>query len=196
MHPWFMKRLPIAVAGGSALLLACVVHDETTSPMQPPPVPPETTPPTRFVVDSGVVTFSTDGAATTPGSGGVGANTPDGGAVPDSGLDLATPDLGGAGATCDVFAQNPCGADLRLGCYFNPATNTATCQAPGDRVLPTAANCTPGDSLCGPQLWCLGGFCTGLCHFGQASATECNGGAGSACSTKLGTSNIGVCQSF
>jgi hypothetical protein len=194
MHPWFMKRLPIAFAGGSALLLACVVHDEDASPVQSEPVPTETTPATRFAADSGVVTLLGGGTGTVPGTGAAGGNTPDAGEVPDSGPGLATPDLGGTGSTCDVFAQNPCGG--MLGCYFNPATNIATCQAPGDRQLPVGSQCTPGDSLCGPQLWCLGGFCAGLCHFGQASATECNGGAGSACSTRLGTSNIGVCESF
>ena len=43
MHPWFMKFLAIAFAGGSAVLLACTVHDDTSFPN--PPQPTRTTSP-------------------------------------------------------------------------------------------------------------------------------------------------------
>ena len=192
MHPRLMKHLAVAFAGGSAVLLACVVHEDTTFPAQPAPA--ETTPPTRFVVlDSGVVTLTGDGTGVL-GIGGAGSNTPDAGELPDSGPEVATPDLGGAGSICDVFAQDPCKTTVTgLGCYYNPATDTAICDTQKGRDLPAGINCSPGNSSCGPQLACPNGICTNLCHYLQSSVAECAGSIGGQC-VRLGPGSVGYCD--
>jgi len=192
MYTRLMKHSAVAFTAGCSLLLACVAHNDTTSPVQLEPVPADTTPATRFVVDSGVVTLSGNGGGTIPGVGGAGANNPDGGGLPDSGPDLATPDLGGLGSSCDVFAQ-ACGTGR--GCYPKQ-DGTMICDTAG--FLFAGAKCigdTP-DSRCIAGLTCVNGLCTGLCHYGQASVSECSDSIGSTCS-KLGTSStIGVCATF
>jgi len=55
MHPRFLRGLAAAFVGGCAVALACVAHDNTAVSNPPPPI--DATPPTRFVVDSGVVTL-------------------------------------------------------------------------------------------------------------------------------------------
>jgi hypothetical protein len=189
MHPRLMKHSAVAFTAGCSLLLACVVNDNKTFPAAPPPA--ETTPPTRFLVDSGVVTLTGNGGGTIPGIGSAGATTPDAGELPDSGPDLATPDLGALGSSCDVFAQ-ACGT--QNGCYPK-SDGTAICLSAGG--LPGGSQCFPtGDlpeSRCRPGMTCANGICSGLCHYGQASVTECGDSIGSTCA-KLGISTtVGVC---
>jgi hypothetical protein len=190
MHPRLMKHLAIAFVGGSAVLLACVVHNDTTSPVQPEPVPADTTPPTRFVVDSGLVTFSGDGATTVPGIGSAGATTPDARELPDSGPDVATPDLGALGSSCDVFAQN-CGTGY--GCYPRQ-DGTAICDIAGTLFGGSQCIGDSPDSRCRPGMTCANNICSGLCHYGQASVTECGDSIGSTCA-RFGPqgSTVGVC---
>lgn len=199
MHPRTMRHLAIGFAGACSLLLACAKHDDTTFQDLPKTTVP---PPPHPVLDAGLIVFSDADGEGVEGIGGAGTYTPDAAEVIDVAFDAATPDLGGIGSICDVFAPSPCPSTqlVPLGCYLNTATGIATCQTPGIRTLPIGSGCTAGsDSACGPQLNCTGGSCTNLCHFGQASATECGSGTGSAaCSTRVGPAGLGIgaCDSF
>jgi hypothetical protein len=195
MHPRTMRHLAIGFAGACSLLLACAKNDDTTFPNLPHPTE---TPTPHPVLDAGLIVFSDADGEGVEGIG-AGTYTPDAAEVVDVVVDAAAPDLGGLGSSCDVFApQNPCPSTL--GCFLNPATGIATCQSPGNNTLPLGSQCTPGiDSTCGPQLNCTNGICTNLCHFGQASATECGNGTGSAaCSTRVGPAGLGIgaCESL
>ena len=191
MHSGFLKRMAIGLAGGSVLLLACVVHDDTNSAAPPEPVPADTTPPTRFAVDSGLVTLVGDGTEGIPGGGVAGGGASDAGTLPDSGAEVAPPDVAGIGSACDVFVTNSCGT--LNGCYPN-ANGTGTCLRAG--TLPATARCT-GESLtpqCAPGLTCSPGFlCEPLCHLVQP-VTGCEGSITPLCQ-KLGSSNtVGFCS--
>ena len=187
MHPRLMKHSAVAFTAGCSLLLACVVNDNKTFPAAPPPA--ETTPPTRFLVDSGVVTLTGNGGGTIPGIGGAGATTPDAREVPDSGPDVAPPDLGGIGAPCDVFAQ-ACGTGY--GCYPRQ-DGTAICDQAGFLFGGSRCIGDSPDSRCIPGMTCANNVCTGLCHLNQASISECADSPGSTC-VRLGTSTtVGVC---
>jgi hypothetical protein len=186
MHPRTMKRLAVGFAGACSLLLACTVHDDTTFPNLP-----ETTqtPPTRSVLDAGLVILYDDGGEGVPGVGGGGTYTPDAAEVVDVAPDAATPDLGGLGSFCDVFAD-ACKPPNQ--CYPNPSTGNGICDDPSDRDLPQSANCSPTASTCGPHLFCGTGFCTNLCHPDDPSSNECS--AGTICTRLKQFINVGYCS--
>jgi hypothetical protein len=190
MHPRFMKRSAVAFAGGAlfSALLACVAHDNTNFPTLPPPG--DATSPARIVVDSGLVIFSDDDGGSVPVGGAAGEITPDARALSDLATDLATPDLGGVGSSCDVFAQK-CTAGN--GCYPN-SDGTGTCLLAG--TLSAAVRCTGGTQTpeCAAGLTCSPAFlCTSLCHMDQP-VTGCEGSITPLCQ-KLGTSNkVGFCS--
>lgn len=188
MHPWFMKSLAIAFAGGSAVLLACTVHDDTSFPNSPQPT--STTPPTRTVVfDSGVVTLLGDGGAGPQGIGSGGGSTPDAAPAPDVAPEITLPDAGGLGATCDdVFDQTTCQADLT--CYPQ-SDGTAKCQTYG--FVAAGGFCTPPtQGQCGRGYFCVAinsiGTCTKPCH--QGASGEC---VGSTCQKYGASLTVGYC---
>ena len=185
MHPRTMNHLAIAFAGACSLLLACTVQKDTTFPNLP-----ETTqtPPTRHVLDAGLIVLYDDGGEGVEGVGGAGSYTPDAAEVVDVVADAATTDVPGVGATCDLFAPNPCSV-TSLGCFPNPSTGNATCQRPGDRGVVLSGSCSPDTQNCGPQLYCGTGICATLCHLDNP---QCS--AGTVC-TQLGVMyNVGYCR--
>jgi len=202
-----------AVGAACALPITCSVHDKTS--YEPPPAPVDTTPPTRFAVDSGVVTLVGDTTETTPGIGDAGGSdgtgiipgvadagggTSDGGYPQDSGTYVPPPRPGEPGWPCDVFFQG-CGS---LGCYPD-ANGLGTCQVAGK--LFGDARCDPMGGLpetkCLPPMICLNSQCTPLCHYyvgwqpmySQLDGTEIDDCAynGGMC-RPMGTSlKVGVC---
>jgi hypothetical protein len=126
--------------------------------------PVEIPPVPRDVVDSGLVILNLDADVYGPG-GSTGLIIPDAGPRPDLAPVLdAAVDLG--------------------------------CQQAG--FLPGGSNCEPTssspDSRCTPGYVCVVGFCTALCHLGQASTTECIASIGNTCKG-FGTSDVvGYCD--
>jgi hypothetical protein len=180
MHAEFANHWALALA--CPLLLACSVHDKTN--YQAPPPPTETTSPTRFTVDSGVVTLGDDamGPDIEPPVGG----TPDAGAEPDLGPDL--PRLPGLGTLCDLFIQG-CGPEQA--CYPG-SDGIGTCQVRGS--LLSRFPCTPAadtyETKCAQGLTCAGGFCARLCHY----TPDLGPASGQCTCMPLGTSpTVGVC---
>jgi hypothetical protein len=171
--------------------LACTPKDN--APVDPGP-PVQMPPTVRDRVDSGRVVLDMDADVYGPG-GSTGLDIPDASPRPDAAPEIdAAVDAGGAGATCDVFAANPCGADY--GCYAK-FDGTGICQAKGS--LPGGSNCDPNssspDSRCIPGYVCVVGICTALCHRGLGG-TECGDSIGSTCSP-MGTSTIvGYCAAI
>jgi hypothetical protein len=171
-------------------LWACSAKDDSgdgTDPGVPVDVPSVT----RGVADAGLIIFDMDADVYSSG-GGTGVHVPDARLRLDLALTGDTASLGGAGAVCDVFATNPCDPKLGLGCYAK-SDGSGTCQQAGS--LPGGSTCDPSspDSRCTPGYVCSSGLCTALCHYGQASATECSDSIGSTC-LRLGTSTtVGYC---
>jgi hypothetical protein len=200
MHPWFMKFLAIAFAGGSAVLLACAVHDDTSFPNSPQPT--STKPPTRTVVfDSGVVTLLGEAGVGPEGVGSGGQFTPDAAPEPDVAPALTLPDGGGPGAPCDVFNQSTCSAPLA--CFPNLAEGTQTCQDPGNNhTLPIGSyGCVPSaglnDQTCVPGLVCVTinslNICTNFCHR-QNPGGDCLGSISNTCHALGKMPDVGDCE--
>jgi len=189
MHPRTMRHLAIGFAGACLLLLACAKNDDTTFPN--PPNPTET-PPTHPVLDAGSIVFSDADGEGIEGVGGAGTYTPDAAAVVDVDVapDAATPDLGGIGSICDVFAQN---CATGQACYPNPTTGNGICDNPLNRGdLPLTSNCDPTIQNCARLLFCGTGICTNLCHPNNAAFNECS--AGTICTALKQFNNVGYCS--
>jgi hypothetical protein len=125
MHARFIKGLALAFVAGCAVVFACVAHDNTTVSNSLPPT--DATPPTRFVVDSGVVTLTGSDTTGTLGIGSVGASSPDAEELPDTTYEDLQPDLAGVGSTCHPLLQD-CG-NKALVCYPG-ALGLGNCTAP------------------------------------------------------------------
>ena len=191
MHPRFMKRSAVALAGGTLLsaLLACVAHDDTKFPNSPQPG--DATSPARIVVNSGVVIFSDDDGGGVPVGGGAGETTPDARALPDSSPDVATADLGGVGSTCRPLVQTDCtNRNPALACYPG-VDGTGFCTFPNGTAI-SPAGCTDS-SDCASGYYCGNGrtsrMCLLLCDVDNPACVK-----GSPCVEVLGfKDNTGYC---
>ncbi|HEX7596656.1 MAG TPA: hypothetical protein VF518_00485 [Polyangia bacterium] len=187
---------PLWLVLGGSVLLACVTHEASTS--QPPLAPLDNTGPTRYGVDSGLVTLALDALDIVPG-GGAGLFTPDAATPPDLASVLPVLDAGGIGASCDVFATptttppTTCGTGLQ--CSPNPADGTGTCQQRGSSQALEA--CDLSGNRCGARLVCftLNGTssCTNLCRLGQPTAGYCSNSIGYTCARLGQSSAVGYC---
>ena len=186
MHPRTMRHLAIGFAGACSLLLACTKHDDTTFPNLPDPTVP---PPTHPVLDAGLIVFPDADGEGVPDIGGGETHTPDAAEVVDVAHDAATPDLGGLGSICDVFADSPCKPPNQ--CYPNPTTGSGICGQRDD--LPITSSCNPTNQDCAPHLFCGTGSCTNLCHLDNP---QCS--AGTVCTELrqfvINGYNVGYCS--
>lgn len=170
---------------------ACTKKDESTPPDPGPPV--DMIPVTRDVVDAGPIVLDMDADVYGPG-GTSSLIIPDAGPHRDLAPALdASLDLGGLGASCDVFVAKACASGL--GCYPK-SDGLGTCQQAG--ALPGGSNCEPTasspDSRCTPGSICVDGICTALCHLIQPSTTECGSSIGTICRPMGTSSTVGVCE--